>query len=126
MMSGKELLRDAASASSAYAWVLRLLDEVGSGPPHHPSLRQCPAHEDETPSLSVAPGEGGRALLHCHAGCGLDDVLEAVEIGPRHLFTPSALNPSQHARICRLQLDFPPVRREGRAGKRGGRNPAMR
>lgn len=113
------------SAASAYAWVLGLLDEVGSGPPRHASQRQCPAHHDETPSLSIAPGEHGRALLFCHAGCSLARILEALVIGPRHLFTPSALSPAQHARICRLRLDFPPIRQDGRVGRRGGRNRRM-
>lgn len=38
---------------------------------------QCPAHEDRTASLSIK-GEHGRALLKCHAGCDLADILEAL------------------------------------------------
>jgi hypothetical protein len=38
----------------------------------------CPAHADETPSLSISIGDGGRVLLHCHAGCAVEDVVRAV------------------------------------------------
>ena len=39
---------------------------------------RCPAHDDRTPSLSIGEGEDGRALLTCHAGCCLGDVLSAL------------------------------------------------
>ena len=29
---------------------------------------RCPAHDDRQPSLSIAEGDDGRALMHCHAG----------------------------------------------------------
>jgi 5S rRNA maturation endonuclease (ribonuclease M5) len=31
-------------------------------------IARCPAHEDRDPSLSLNDGEGGRILVHCHAG----------------------------------------------------------
>src|SRR5688572_10978242 len=40
---------------------------------------RCPSHDDKNPSLSIMDGEGGRLLLHCHAGCEFHDVLAAVE-----------------------------------------------
>jgi len=30
---------------------------------------RCPAHDDRHASLSVSPGDDGRLLRHCHAGC---------------------------------------------------------
>jgi hypothetical protein len=39
----------------------------------------CPAHEDSTPSLSITNGESGRVVVHCHAGCSADSVLDAIE-----------------------------------------------
>jgi hypothetical protein len=42
-------------------------------------VARCPAHEDRTPSLSVARADDGRVLLHCHASCPTDRVL--AEIG---------------------------------------------
>ncbi len=39
---------------------------------------RCPGHNDATASLSVALGEDGRTLLHCHAGCPTDVVVQAI------------------------------------------------
>lgn len=39
---------------------------------------QCPAHPDDTPSLSLREVEGGKVLVHCFAGCGTADVLHAI------------------------------------------------
>lgn len=41
---------------------------------------RCPAHEDKRPSLSITEGEGGRALLHCHAGCKPEEIVAALGI----------------------------------------------
>ena len=46
----------------------------------------CPAHEDRHASLSVGRGKDGRALLHCHAGCALADVLAAIGLKETDLF----------------------------------------
>lgn len=35
---------------------------------------RCPSHDDRKASLSVALGDAGRVLLHCHAGCTVGDV----------------------------------------------------
>ncbi len=40
----------------------------------------CPAHNDERNSLSIGEGEGGRLLLHCHAGCTFDAIRLAAGI----------------------------------------------
>jgi putative DNA primase/helicase len=41
-------------------------------------MAKCPAHEDSTPSLSLRE-DGGKILLHCHAGCAQRDVIEALK-----------------------------------------------
>ena len=38
---------------------------------------RCPAHDDTTPSLHVTAGEG-RVLVHCHAGCTQEAVLDTL------------------------------------------------
>ena len=46
----------------------------------------CPAHDDRSPSLHVTEGKDGRALLHGHAGCPVEAVLEALGLGLPDLF----------------------------------------
>lgn len=51
---------------------------------------RCPAHDDDTPSLSITAGKDGRALLHCHANCDPADVVHALGLEWTDLFPPSA------------------------------------
>src|SRR4051812_15717859 len=52
----------------------------------------CPAHNDKSPSLSVTD-EGKRVLLHCHAGCTPDSVMDAlVKLGLWHECSNGASN----------------------------------
>ena len=46
----------------------------------------CPSHEDKRNSLSVNVGDDGRILIHCHRGCDVDAILEAVHAERRDLF----------------------------------------
>ena len=41
-------------------------------------MAKCPAHEDNNPSLSLRE-DGGKVLLHCHAGCAQRDVVDALK-----------------------------------------------
>lgn len=45
----------------------------------------CPAHPDKQASLTISRGRTG-ILLHCHAGCQLDDILVAVGLKKSNLF----------------------------------------
>lgn len=52
----------------------------------HPKwMACCPAHDDSDPSLSIRVLEDGRILIHCHAGCGASDVVQALGITLRDL-----------------------------------------
>jgi len=62
---------------------------------------RCPAHEDRNPSLSINAGSDGSVLVHCHAGCSVESVVEAVGLGMKDLFV--------HDAVCQ----------NGRAGGRG-------
>lgn len=50
---------------------------------------RCPAHDDDRASLSVSEGQGGRALIHCHAGCATEDVLQALGLTMADLMPPA-------------------------------------
>jgi hypothetical protein len=56
-------------------------------------LARCPAHDDKTPSLSVAEGDDGKALLKCHAGCTAQDIVSAVGLSVPDLF-PERTDPA--------------------------------
>lgn len=49
-------------------------------------VARCPAHDDGSPSLSVKELNDGRTLVHCHAGCGAADILDAVGLDYSALF----------------------------------------
>jgi KaiC/GvpD/RAD55 family RecA-like ATPase len=51
-------------------------------------MARCPAHEDKNPSLAIAE-EDGKILIHCHAGCATEDVLNAIGLYPSDLFVDS-------------------------------------
>jgi len=67
---------------------------------------RCPAHEDHSPSLSIAEKDG-RVLVHCHAGCeqaAVIDALRARGLWPeteRRVWTPA-----DRARWAREQRDL--------------------
>src|SRR5688572_28579751 len=39
----------------------------------------CPAHDDQTPSLSISEENDGRCLIHCFAGCTTEAVFGALQ-----------------------------------------------
>jgi putative DNA primase/helicase len=47
---------------------------------------RCPGHYDRNPSLSINEGDDGRALLKCHAGCTVDQVLAPLGLKFSDLF----------------------------------------
>lgn len=53
----------------------------------------CPAHDDKNQSLSISQGEGGKVLLHCHAGCTNDAILAAVGLKTSDLFNDAPTPP---------------------------------
>ena len=54
---------------------------------------RCPAHQDRTPSLTVARGKDGRVLVKCHAGCTTEAIVGAVGMTMADLFPPREESP---------------------------------
>ena len=55
---------------------------------------RCPAHDDGINSLSLSLGEDGRILLHCHAGCAVDDIVHSLGLELKDLFpAPVMMDP---------------------------------
>lgn len=64
----------------------------------HKLSAQCPAHEDKHPSLDVATGKNGDAILICRAGCPTDQILAALDLHPRDLFATARGSNGRHDR----------------------------
>lgn len=72
---------------TASAPVLRVLERLEKVRPSGGGwVALCPAHLDKTPSLSVAEGEAGCAVVHCHAGCAAEAVVQAAGLRMADLF----------------------------------------
>jgi hypothetical protein len=113
--------RETPKPGGAFTWFIGLLDAAGSGPiGKNTSTRQCPAHHDEHPSLSISEAADGRVLLFCHGGCGWQTVLAALSLPPRYLHTPPPVAPADYARAF-VRATFPPLAtRPGRSPQAAG------
>lgn len=63
---------------------LEKVEQSGSG-----WVACCPAHGDSNPSLSVNES-GGKILVHCHAGCSAQAVVDAMGLKMADLFVDAA------------------------------------
>jgi hypothetical protein len=66
---------------------------------------RCPAHEDNTPSLSVKEGRDGRVIVKCHAGCQRDQIITAVGLDPADLEPARSGRRSQASDLIDLAHD---------------------
>jgi hypothetical protein len=69
-----------------FAHHLRAAKQNGNG-----WIAKCPAHDDRAPSLSVREGDDGRVLVHCHAGCSVEEIVEAMGVSVSDLFEDEAI-----------------------------------
>lgn len=80
---------------------------------------RCPAHDDAINSLSVSEGEDRKALLRCHAGCTVEQIVANLGISMRSLFIQKergkvkaakknhvGLTLTEYAAAKRLPIDF--------------------
>ena len=49
-------------------------------------VARCPAHPDDTPSLTLSKGDDGRTLAHCQRGCAFDAVASSLGLEPSDFF----------------------------------------
>jgi DNA primase len=73
---------------SALDVVVGELESHGCSPrgnDHRGYTALCPAHDDRNPSLSVSYKQD-RVLVHCHAGCDPEAVVDALGIQFKDLF----------------------------------------
>jgi P4 family phage/plasmid primase-like protien len=66
----------------------------------------CPAHEDKNASLSITEGQDGRILLHCHAGCTIEQIVSALGLKLPDLFPVRKAPAPGTARIDKT-YDYP-------------------
>jgi hypothetical protein len=59
-------------------------------------MARCPAHDDRTPSLSIADAGDGKVLVRCHAGCDQRDVIAALRA--RGAWDADARQPTRFSR----------------------------
>jgi len=51
----------------------------------------CPAHDDKNPSLGILEAPDGRILIHCRAGCGGAEVMQAIGLTLSDLYPDGAI-----------------------------------
>jgi hypothetical protein len=68
---------------------------------------RCPAHNDRTPSLSIADGTTGSPVIKCHTGCDSLDVIDALR--SRGLW-PERTGTSSSSRITTALVASTPTR----------------
>jgi len=55
-------------------------------------IARCPAHDDRSPSLSIRELDDGRVLVHCFAGCEVQNVLDSVGLTFSDLYPDSPIS----------------------------------
>jgi len=58
--------------------ILSHFDKVRSTSKNNSYNCLCPAHADRNASLSIKIADDGRVLIHCFAGCDIQNILSAV------------------------------------------------
>lgn len=78
--------------------VLSRLDRVRSSAPGEWTAR-CPSHPDRRPSLAVKDGGDGRILIHCFAGCPVENVVDAIGLSLSDLMPERSLTGDRLKRL---------------------------
>src|SRR5262245_37261519 len=66
-----------------------VVSRVGTVRPNRDGfIGKCPAHDDRKPSLAISQGREVQVLVHCHAGCSIEQVCAALDLRLADLFPP--------------------------------------
>lgn len=57
-------------------------------------IGRCPAHADKSPSLSIRE-DNARILIHCFSGCKAEEIVAALGLEMRDLFTDTPISHGQ-------------------------------
>ncbi len=68
---------------------------------------RCRAHDDKHPSLSVGTGDGGRALVYCHAGCDKEKIVKAIGLTMADLMPETTARPSRTKQLPSAKTSGP-------------------
>jgi hypothetical protein len=81
----------------------RILAQLGVAPSDATQYSaRCPAHDDSTASLSVGIASDGTIGLHCHAGCSVAAVCDALGVTTADLFpSKGSVAPSRRAKAAK-------------------------
>ena len=71
-------------------------------------ISRCPAHDDNSPSLSIRETED-KVLLHCFAGCQAEDVLTAVDLTWNDIYTDSDKAAYRAACAQKSRIEYDPM-----------------
>lgn len=52
-------------------------------------IARCAAHDDKNASLAISQGDDGTILMHCHAGCTIQEICASLDIAVHNLFPQS-------------------------------------
>ena len=68
-------------------------------------VAQCPAHDDNNPSLSIAYVDG-KVLLTCFAGCHIDEILTSLNLTTGDLFDERIMFEPNVVDMARYRLNL--------------------
>ncbi|MBQ2700427.1 MAG: DUF927 domain-containing protein [Clostridia bacterium] len=60
-------------------------------------MARCPGHNDKKASLAVSQGENGGIVMHCLAGCQVQDILDRLNLTMKDLCPPRETQPARKA-----------------------------
>lgn len=69
---------------------------------------RCPSHADKSPSLSIRKVDG-KTLLYCFAGCTPEEIVGALGLKLKDLFTDTPVHPGQRPTPKPQKLDLSAV-----------------